>query len=447
MGIAETPEHRKIKELIESRLREWFGVSVKEYPSVGHELDVFSTSIDGVSVYFEVIWSDSRAHFLSDLNMVQQSDTDVKLVIGSPKVVGNESYVREFAKVVIAQRRIGYHVHGEMIDGSRILHDSGYVDTELKSKVLSLIESVKGAPVRLKIKRAAAMKTAAEKFVADRIEEQLLSNLFPVISLPNKIFFATTKIQDPSEIIDEVTEEARKIPFILKRGRIYCFLDIGRRDSGFHGVLGGSASSENLAEWLSDRDTRNWLMDLLNQALGKYCRSELHLEPYERRGRFFFPPENGKDRMVSWKTGKRTVRRTVAKAIKRANGTTNFWFHRAADLSFILVDNAICLKIEPGFVFTENGYDHILSRRIGPLTTKWMKREYNAVYLDHIRFWLSYLSKQSEKISVPTGSQELQISTNPLTIELSVGISTDIKNVEQMFEVIPEEPVIEEGVD
>ena len=181
MGIAETPEHRRIKELIESKLKEWFGVSVKECPSVGHELDVFSTSIDGVSVYFEVIWSDSHTHFLSDLNMVQQSDADVKLVIGSPKVVGNESYAREFSKVVIAQRRIGYHVHGEMIDGSRILHDPSYVDTELKSKVLSLIGSAKGAPARLKAERATAMKTVAEKVVADKIEEQLLSNLFPVI--------------------------------------------------------------------------------------------------------------------------------------------------------------------------------------------------------------------------------------------------------------------------
>jgi hypothetical protein len=445
MGTSETPEHLKIKQILADRLKQWFGVSIKEYPSAGHELDVFSTSVQGVSVYFEIIWSDSRSHFLSDLNMVQQSDAEVKLVIGSPKVTGNENFAREFSKAVIAQRRIGYYLHGDIIDGQKILADSNYVETELKSKLLALIEAAKRAPVRLKVKHAGMMK--AEKFAADKTEEQLLSNLFPVSSLPDKVFSCPTEIRDPLDIVEEVGQQARKIPFIVRRGRIYCFFDIGKRDFGFDKVLSGSVSSETSAEWVRDQDRRNWLMELLNQAVRKYCRNEFCLEPYERRERFFFPPKDGRDRVVSWKTGKRTVDRTVAKAIKRSDGTVNFWFHRAIGLSFILIGGAICLKIEPGVVFTENGRDPFLSRRIGPLTTRWMKREFNAVYLDHVRFWLSYLSKQSERICVPTGAQNVEISTDPITVGLNAGIAGDIKNLEQLFEVIPEDDGFEEGVD
>jgi hypothetical protein len=38
--------------------------------------------------------------------MVQQSDAQVKCVTGSPKVVANNEYTREFSRVLIAQRRI-----------------------------------------------------------------------------------------------------------------------------------------------------------------------------------------------------------------------------------------------------------------------------------------------------------------------------------------------------
>src|SRR5881409_398490 len=121
--IPETPQHKKIKELLASKLKEWLGASVQEYPSSGHELDVFGVSIQGVSVYFEVIWSDSRAHVLSDFLMLQQSDASVKFAIASPQVLENDAYKREYSKVVVSQRRLGFLVHGEMLDGEKILQD------------------------------------------------------------------------------------------------------------------------------------------------------------------------------------------------------------------------------------------------------------------------------------------------------------------------------------
>ena len=191
--------------------------------------------------------------------------------------------------------------------------------------------------------------------------------------------------------------------------------------------------------WFLSQDTRNWLVDLLNQAIRKYSRRDLSLFEYKKERRFYFPPRGTRENIFQWNPGPRLFERTVAKAVQRTDESVNFWVHHAAKLNFIFVGDTLCLKIEPGFVFTENGRKPIMSSRIGPLTTKWMKREYNAVYLNHIRFWASYLSKHSDKISIGTGKQSIEISTTPINAAIGAGIRDDVKNIDQMFELMPGE--------
>src|SRR2546422_4413649 len=173
--IPETPEHKKIKELLASKLKEWLGASVQEYPSSGHELDVFGVSINGVSVYFEVIWSHSRAHVLSDFLMLQQSDATVKFAIASRKVLENEEYKREYSKVVVSQRRLGFLVYGEMLDGQRILEDPSFVDRDLRQSIMQLADKGKGRPSI--IVQRTGTDVSHEQTTPDKITEELLSNL------------------------------------------------------------------------------------------------------------------------------------------------------------------------------------------------------------------------------------------------------------------------------
>src|SRR4030067_2874914 len=88
--VPESKQHKMIKEILELKLHEWFGASLKEYPSSGHALDVFSVPASGICIYVEVVWNNSWSHFLSDMNMLQQSDANVKGVIGSPRVIANK---------------------------------------------------------------------------------------------------------------------------------------------------------------------------------------------------------------------------------------------------------------------------------------------------------------------------------------------------------------------
>lgn len=130
MTYAETKEHRGLKELFCKGIKKWIGASIEEYPSSGHELDIFGVTSEGISIYVEVIWTDTKTHFLSDINMLQQSDADIKLVVGSPGVI--KKHNREFSKVVVSQRRAGKIIHEEIVDGLKILQDSKYFEDDIK---------------------------------------------------------------------------------------------------------------------------------------------------------------------------------------------------------------------------------------------------------------------------------------------------------------------------
>src|SRR4030067_1396987 len=152
--VPESKQHKMIKEILELKLHEWFGASLKEYPSSGHELDVFSVPASGIFIYVEVVWNNSWSLFLSDMNMLQQSDANVKVVIGSPRVIANKRILREFVKIVLSQRKTGKQIHGEMIDGNRVLEDAKYVENDLRVLFNNLVSQARSQTNELLTKSA-----------------------------------------------------------------------------------------------------------------------------------------------------------------------------------------------------------------------------------------------------------------------------------------------------
>ena len=194
---SESFEHKKIKDLISTKLQEWTGASVEEYPSSGHELDVFAVTPDGISLYIEIIWSATSRNFYRDMNMIQLSDADVKLVVVNPKILGKEDYVREFSKIAISHRRTGVAMYGEMIDGRKIIEDEEFLDTAFKDIIIGLIKTRTPAKISIsKIKYPAIPHYLPRKVCSTRdygsinmffLESELLQDILPVIEQNNRI--------------------------------------------------------------------------------------------------------------------------------------------------------------------------------------------------------------------------------------------------------------------
>jgi len=416
--LPESVEHRKIKELIENRLREWFGASIKEYPHSGHELDVYAVTSENVTIYVEIIWSDSRSNFFRDLVMIQQVEADVKLVIASPRVLAREDYRREFSKVVVSQLKIGYSIYSEFLNGQKILDDSNYLDTEVKGIISSLIEW------RGRITPKSKSFKPPEIPEVDKVRETLGSNLFPVISLPSVIFSSPTFVNTEQELFATLGNISVP-PFILKNKRLYTFDNLKNPSSIFFPIIAyDEITEEESNEWIANEDKRRDLMRLLNLSLKFYILDRGYIRYDKKYRRFVFLLKDGKDNYFKWKPGSRVVPRVLAKRVYGRNGQSYCW-HNCAELRFMFIGNQLFLKITPSITFTKDGYEPLPPEKVASLRSQRITKQFNKNFLNNVRLWAKWISKRDVNMNIPAGEEKIVISTSSALVRMNVGIKND----------------------
>ena len=274
----------------------------------------------------------------------------------------------------------------------------------------------------------------------DDVQEQLASNLLPVVDLPKTIWSGPTNFSN-REVFELLRKEMIGVlpTFIIKNRQIFSFWDLNDRQCPFRNVLSSTngIKTESIYDWMKTKEQSRWLIELLNKGLRNYCQ-KLPLRFDLDHKRYYFVPYNGQDRIVRWDTGKRKPTRTVVKKYKRNSGTV-FWSHQSLKAQFTIIDEDIFLRLIPGWYFTQDGIEPLPSDKIGPLSTKWTAKEHNVSVFYHIRFWSSYLSKESASIEIPLGGKPCKVDTTPAVTELNKGLEGDINDIEKVFEIANEE--------
>lgn len=125
----ESKEHVTIKTLLEKKLREWYGASIKEYYEGGHELDVYAVLSNNIDVYIEVIWS--KSNFTNDMLLIERSNAKIKLVIVNYTFI-DENKIREYEKTKISQKKKGSKISPSLIDGSHLLENDENTLSQIK---------------------------------------------------------------------------------------------------------------------------------------------------------------------------------------------------------------------------------------------------------------------------------------------------------------------------
>lgn len=423
MTSSESVQHRKIKEVICQKLREWTGATLPEYQSSGHELDVFAVTSNGISICAEIIWTSTRSNFFRDMTLIQASDADVKLVIVSPKILRNDKYRRAFEKVAISQRRLNFAMYGEFIDGEKIITNPNYLEIEFKNMILDLLKHVqiRGKAVGIRAKFEPPKPTPA-----DEIDEQLSSNLFPVEKYPSTIFVSPTNFTSATAIYRECGDRIKPYPFLLKRRKLYTFNDLRKTSSPFSGIISkDEITMEKVSDWMQDDSKRNDLMYLFNLSLMKYCRRR-GVDHDKAHQRFVCRLRRGQtSRFFTWRRKMRVTPRVIAQCMKDKDGNTLFCKHYAARLRFMMIDNNIFLRISPTITFTSDGYHPFRSPKLASLMSRYVSKQYNSEYLDLVRFWGKFLSKLDALISIPTGETTIEIDSSPLLTPVGVGIAEE----------------------
>jgi hypothetical protein len=421
LSVSESEQHKKIKDLIGCHLKEWTGATLQEYPSSGHELDVLAMTPDGISIYIEVIWAATLQNFYRDMFMVQNSDANVKLVIANPKLLADEKCQRIFEKAAISQRKFGVAMYGELIDGERVLSDKSYVENEIKAVILNMVAHVQ--KYGKTVGRHPEI-TLPEPEIADKIEEDLLSNLFPILSFPATIYSSPTWARRVGDVFKALGDAVENQPFLPKNRRLYTFDNLNNPASVFAPIINkNEIFEESSTVWLKDELKRNDLIYLFNLSLEKYCRKR-NMRYDRDHDRYVCLLKDGKDYLFGWRAKLKYIERKVARRILK-NGELVFCIHYAASLNFMYIDESLFLKIEPTKVFTSDGTKPIRKQMLAKLMSRYLSKEYNKSYMSSVRFWAKFLSKLDAKLTISIGSQHIEIDTNPVGTHIPVGIARE----------------------
>jgi hypothetical protein len=251
----------------------------------------------------------------------------------------------------------------------------------------------------------------------DLIVESLASNVFPATRLPSKVYWCLVSLR------------GRPVPdhglhSCLVDGRLlYSFEDPSRTPlSPF--IDRDSLASDPVEAWRRDPDRARLLMQLfVSAAVRKGTNLGLEFD-WERR-RFFYPlPAGRTKREESWSGLTKPSTRQVA--VRRYLGSLKreVVIHSSVRADFLWIGDSLHLRLEPGFLLSEDGLHPLYGHKPGSVLTSlesWLS-SHNAGYLRNVFFWGSRFQDTDGSIRL---GPDLEFKGRPVETHIDVGIRGD----------------------
>lgn len=281
----------------------------------------------------------------------------------------------------------------------------------------------------------------------DEIEETIYSNLFKVTKLPEFVYFGNKKDYDNISKKILLKQEGIFPEFYFKfkewNQKIITFENLLDPNNSYRKLVEStSITKEPIKDWIEDPDKNKIIVELLGRELIHFA---MHggLYYFDEKYKLYYPLREGEKRYEKWRSRYRESTRTVASRIWAEQLGTFIYYNPAFTSRFIQLDALdFYLRIYPTFVITEDGKNAIKGFREGTVITRLSYNKYNSSYMNTIRFWIHQLG-QGGNIKI---GDYLEISSEPMKIETSVGILHDIPSSEFRLEMEePEGNILNEG--
>lgn len=296
----------------------------------------------------------------------------------------------------------------------------------------------------------------AERSVAaaspDPVEEDLSCNLLPVERLPTRIYRAPlaqrlrrarqdgslgfpTKEELKNSIrrpqSDAGVEKPIMPAFRMNGDHLVTFHDLESHESLLSPIITQSkAEVLETVQFVLDGENRKLVVSLINMGIDRhlFARGLTVDRSRPSASRFFYPPQEGRERVVEWRPFQNRTKRTVAKPYHKGNDIP-FWIHQAAYIKPVFLAARFFLQITPTWLLTDDGVHVKGGRDVGKVVIKWTGRERNTSILYHVRFWTWVLGNRPGPITIRLGDQTMEVSPLPAHIHQSYGIEGDRRNL------------------
>ncbi|MEM3207294.1 MAG: toll/interleukin-1 receptor domain-containing protein [Halobacteria archaeon] len=280
-----------------------------------------------------------------------------------------------------------------------------------------------------KVSQGAAERLPSPSYLSshtpDPTSETLALNAFRVIRAPECIWSAETPFRTYQEI-EEAIDGKPDLAYTFHSERVWTFCAMDQKEFPLSAIIDKKTiRKSSIKSMISDNETRNLVIEVFNKTLTHDLRKK-GLRFDRRYGRYYFPPDHGKKRVVAWPGLKRTSKRTVTIPRYRPDGSLRYFEHLAAVLRFAKIGDDFYLLVVPTWTLTEDGYKPIRGPGVGPKIAKKTRKIYNNLFWLEVMFWLHQL-KWGGKIMVnagPTGP-DIEIDGYPPTTTVGSGIFGD----------------------
>lgn len=223
--------------------------------------------------------------------------------------------------------------------------------------------------------------SSAPAITTRAVPETLTSNLLPVISFPEKLYFAPTNITTFPQSRTRLANHGRSRvsnTYLLLDGMIYSFESLKRPP--FDVLCSGDVEVDESVDWAAGTEEQRYrFMRLMRILLG----TEFDDLAYHREDRlnYFRPLEGEIDRVIKTPDGRK---RTV---VVNKGGYVR---HHAAELRFVDADGGWFMAVQPDYRFTVDGYTKHWNA--AALKSGIKRLERHGAVRSTLAFWSSYFS-------------------------------------------------------
>jgi hypothetical protein len=251
----------------------------------------------------------------------------------------------------------------------------------------------------------------------DRIDETLSSNVFPALRLPERVHWCLVSLRGHS-----VPEHG--LHSCLVEGRMMYSFEDPSHTSLAPFIDKGSIASDPVAAWRRDPDQARLLMQLFVSAAVRRAASLGLAFDWERK-RFFYPlPPSEVKREETWSGITKPASRQVAVRRFLASLGREVVIHSSVRVDFLWIGETLHLRLEPGFLLSDDGLHPLHGRKQGSVLTSlesWLS-SHNAGYLRNVLFWGSRFQGPGGSIFL---GPDLQFKNKPAEVRIRVGIRED----------------------
>lgn len=110
----------------------------------------------------------------------------------------------------------------------------------------------------------------------------------------------------------------------------------------------------------------------------------------------------------------------------------SYYLHRAVRLHFVTLGDQIFLLVEPCIMFTSDGRTPITSERFQSLSTKFTHNQYNALILNDVRFWATFLRNSAKGIMISGMDHEIVIDIMSIDTQMNFGYKEETTREEKV---------------